>query len=291
MRLFDEDGPVLFDSALGTALLAAGQPKGTGSEEMNEISPETVLGIHLENVKAGSDVISSNSFGVSQMMFRGERERGLTLLEKSVALAINAASGGGHGGRDVFACLSIGPTGAMLGSSGDAGYDDVRDIYAAQAEAGERAGADFILLETFADPEEFVCAARAARSAADLPVAGTMTFDKNGYSFMGGSAYDLLGIARAENLVATGANCTLDPFGMLPVIDTLTSLADGFPIIAQPNMGQPVIRDGKAVYETPDEVFLAGAEKLIDLGVSGIGGCCGTTPVVISSIRAMIDRR
>ena len=290
MRLFDEDGLILFDSALGTALLAAGQPKGTGSEEMNEISPDTVLGIHLENVKAGSDVISSNSFGVSQMMFRGERERALALLEKSVVLAIDAASGG-HGGRDVFACLSVGPTGAMLGSSGDTGYDDVRDIYAAQAEAGERAGADFILLETFADPEEFVCAARAARSASGLPVAGTMTFDENGYSFMGGSAYDLLSIARDEKLIATGANCTLDPFGMQSVIDTLTSLADGMPIIAQPNMGQPVIRDGKAVYETPDEVFLAGAEKLIDLGISGIGGCCGTTPVVISSIRAMIDRR
>jgi len=291
MRLFEERGVVLFDAAMGTALLAAGQPKGTGSEEMNISAPETVTGIHLENIKAGSDVVTSNTFGITQMMKRGGTERAVFILENAVGLAKKAASGGGPGGREVFACLCIGPSGALLGPLGDCSYESAGELFALQAEAGERAGADFILLETFADPEEFACAARAAKESSSLPVLGTMTFGEGGRSFMGASPEDLIRIARAEKLFATGANCTLDPEEMTPVISRILSLADGMPVIVQPNAGRPVYADGKALYNTTAEAFTAGAKKLIALGVSGIGGCCGTTPAIISSIRDIIDRR
>jgi len=291
MRLFEERGVALFDAAMGTALLAAGQPKGARSEEMNVSAPETVLGIHLENIRAGSDVVTSNTFGVTPMMLRGEEERALGILEKAVGLAKQAASGGGPDGREVLTCLCVGPSGALLGALGDRSHESVAELYAAQAEAGYRAGADFIMLETFSDHLEWGCAARAAKAASPLPVLGTMTFGESGRTFMGSSAKDMVDIALSEGLSAAGANCTLDPEGMLPVITEILSLAGGLPIIAQPNAGQPDMASGKAVYNTTDEAFAAGAEKLIALGVSGVGGCCGTTPMAISLIRAIIDRR
>jgi len=291
MRLFEESGVVLFDAAMGTALLAAGQPKGTCSEDMNNSSPETVLNIHLENINAGSDVVTSNTFGITGLMQRGDRDGALRTLEKAVAIAKKAAAGGGPGRREVLVCLCVGPSGAMLGQQGNTSYAGIEEIYAAQAEAGSRSGADFILLETFADHEEFARAAHGARKASGRPVIGTMTFGEGGRSFMGASLKDLIRVARAENLDAAGVNCTLDPLGMIPVVTELMSLADGLPLIAQPNAGQPVFEEGKAIYKTSAQAFAAGAEKLIDLGVSGIGGCCGTTPETISLIRVIIDRR
>jgi len=290
-RLFFERGVVLFDAAMGTALLSSGQPKGTGSEEMNVSAPETVQNIHLENISAGSDVVTSNTFGVSQMMNRGENERAVLLLEKAVGLAKAAAAGGGSGGREVLASLCMGPTGELLIESGEPGYKKAFDIFARQAEAGTRAGADFIFLETFADPVEFARAVRAAKGASSLPVFGTMTFGEDGRSYMGASLEDLIGIAREEKLCATGVNCSLDPDGMVPVVERLMALAGGLPVIAQPNAGQPVFADGKTGYKMTDKEFLAGVEKLLDLGISGIGGCCGTTPTIIAAIRDMIDRR
>jgi len=288
MHLFEDRGVLLFDAAMGTALQAAGQPKGTGSEEMTNSAPETVLKIHLENIRAGSDVVSSNTFGISQMMRRGKTDLAIRTLEKAVQLAKRAAA---ESGREVFACLDIGPSGAMLGPLGETSYEAAEELFSRQAEAGERAGADFIFLETFGDHEEFACAARGAKKASGLPVLGTMTFNQGGRSYMGASPEDLLRIAKEEKLEATGLNCTLTPDEMLPIIASLLSLADGLPIIAQPNMGQPEYKNGKSLYATSDEAFIAGAEKLIDLGVNGIGGCCGTSPAIISEIRVIIDRR
>jgi len=291
MKLFEDCGVVLFDSAMGTALLAAGQPKGTGSETMNLSAPETVLKIHLDNILAGSDVVTGNTFGVTQMMMRGERELAIETLKKAVGLAKEAASGGGPGGREVFACLDLGPSGALFGPLGGVSYEEVEQVFAAQAQAGAQAGADFVLIETFADAEEFARAARAAKAASGLSVLGTMTFGEGGRSFMGASIPDMMRVAREEGLSAVGANCTLTPAEMLPVIKDILSLADGLPVIAQPNAGQPVITDGGLTYLTTADVFAAGAEELIAAGVSGIGGCCGTTPDIISKIRDIINRR
>ena len=286
---FGEKGILLFDAAMGTALLAAGQPPSTGSEEMNLISPDTVLRIHKENIKAGSDVITSNTFGVTQMMMCGKKEKALETLSEGMRLARTAVS---EASANVLACLDIGPTGALLGPIGDVGYEAVEELYEAQAEAGALCGADFILLETFADLEEFARAARASIRASGLPVFGTMTFGASGRTFMGVRAADFVREARDSGLGAIGANCTLDPAGMVPVIgEIIAESGSGLPVIVQPNAGQPVFKDGKNIYEITTEEFAAGAEKLLDLGISAIGGCCGTTPEMISTIRDMIESR
>jgi Methionine synthase I (cobalamin-dependent), methyltransferase domain len=282
---------VLFDSAMGTALLAAGQPAGTGSEEMNVSAPAKVFRIHMENIMAGSDVITSNSFGVSQMLLRGEKVKGTDLLTESLTIMKRAVDTGAVHRKRVLGCLGIGPTGALLGPMGDVSYETAEDIFSSIAEEGARGGAEFILLETFADLEEFTRAAWAAKKASGLPVLGTMTFGEGGRSFMGAAAADYVREARACGLFAIGANCTLGPLEITPIIESIIDMADGLPVIAQPNAGQPVYKDGQTVYEIETEDFAAGAKKLIDAGVSAIGGCCGTTPEMISAVRGIIDSR
>ena len=284
-------GVVLFDAAMGTALMAAGRGTSAGSDETNFWKPETVLRIHRENVEAGSDVLTSNTFDASHLLLRGEKQHVLGAVREGVKLAKQAAAEGPAYGRTILACLDIGPTGALLGPDGDAGYSEAEGWFAAQAEAGARVGADFIMLETFADAEEFAVAARAARQASGLPVLGTMTFGEGGRSYMGAAPGDLAGVARAEGLFAIGANCSLGPDGIAPVIAQIMEEANGLPVIAQPNAGQPAYKDGQTVYEITTADFAYGAKKLLDLGVSAIGGCCGTTPDMISAVRGMIDRR
>ena len=304
----------MFDSALGTALQAAGQPAGTGSEEMNLISPETVFTIHIENIKAGSDVITSNTFGVTQMMMRGDEERGLACLSEGLRIAVaaanprqnrdvsfnasNALDARGEEAqyespRSVLVALSIGPSGMLFEPFGDMTYESAEEVYTKQAKTAALCGADFILLETFSDVKEFVCAAGVAKKETNLPVLGTMSFDKSGHTFMGATPADFVRESRACGLTAIGANCSLGPDEMIPVITEIIAENNKnpapLPIIAQPNAGQPVYKNGRSVYEISSGDFAAGSEKLLGLGTSAIGGCCGSTTQMIAALRGIID--
>ena len=313
-KFFEICGVVLFDSALGTALQEAGQPQGARSEDMNISAPEIVLEIHKKNIIAGSDVITSNTFGVSPLLLR---DAGITdgvdpleTLEAGVRIARQAADytssydSSTHVGAAFcrphpapLVALCIGPTGALFEPFGDVPYETAEELFAIQAEAGARCGADFIMLETFADGEEFALAARAAKTASPLPVIGTMTFDASGYTFMGSTPGDVIRIAREQGLFAVGANCTLDPAEMFPIASALTDegIHPNTPaklhILIQPNAGQPIYANGQTTYGMSTEGFATAAETLINLGISAIGGCCGTTPAMISALRGIIDKR
>ncbi|MCL2112131.1 MAG: homocysteine S-methyltransferase family protein [Clostridiales bacterium] len=293
---FDSCGVVLFDSAMGTALISAGLPPGTDSAEMNALAPDVVRGVHLDNIRAGCDVITTNTFGVTGILLRGGDEGAALALEAGVRLAreaaaagqrINVGAGGGTDGGRVLVALGIGPAGSIVGPLGDISYESATKAYALQAGAGAREGADFMLFETFADLDELMCAARAARAVCDLPIIATMTFDAGGHTYMGVTPADFAQAVMAENAVscgaeplffAIGANCALTPDEMPPIIDALTENARGaLRIIAQPNNA-----------DSPD-AFLPGIETLLGLGVSAVGGCCGTTPEMIAEVRAIID--
>ena len=108
---------------------------------------------------------------------------------------------------------------------------------------------------------------------------------------MGTTPADYVHAARAEGVFAVGANCTLEPDGMARVIQEILAAAEGLPVLAQPNAGQPVYKDGRIFFEMTTDTYVSGVEKLLDLGISATGGCCGTTPAMISAIRGIIDRR
>ena len=286
-KFFDKRGLVLFDSALGSALFAAGYPASAGTEKANLTHKETLFDIHKKNVKAGSDAITSNSFGVTRMYMQGERESALELLTESVKIARQAAPEEG----EVLVCLGLGPAGVLFDSPENVSYKEAEDAFSAQAEAGARAGADFILLETFSDKKEIIIAAAAAKGASGLPVIGTMTFNEDGFSFMGATPAEFVKEALDCGFFGIGANCSLGPMEMIPIAEEILNSAEGTPVLVQPNAGQPVHKDGRTLYKITAEEFSSGAEKLIDLGISAIGGCCGTTPEMISAVRGIIDSR
>jgi 5-methyltetrahydrofolate--homocysteine methyltransferase len=286
----------LFDSAMGTAIIAAGALKpGEGSERVNVDAPRVIHDIHLLNIEAGCDVITANTFGSHIGGERGGDDpaseealrAGVRIARKAAAAAM--APGGAAEGRRIFTALDLGPIGGIIGLTSDLTHDDAVEIFARTAGIGADEGADLILIETMADLAEALDAIAAARAETDLPVICTMTFDAGGRTFMGVSPDEFVKAALEAGADAVGANCSVGPDEMLPVAEELLRAAGDTPVLVQPNAGQPRIGDGSEVcYDmTPDE-FANGVLKMIDAGVRFAGGCCGTTPEMIACLKGRI---
>jgi 5-methyltetrahydrofolate--homocysteine methyltransferase len=286
-ELLRERGVVLFDSAMGTSLIDLDLPARVRSEAVNDLDPEAVKSIHLANAEAGADIITTNTFGISSVLAgevrSGDFAGGLDLLRSGVACARAAADAAASGSADgrILVALDIGPTGRIVELSDDLTHEEAVRVFAAQAEAGAAAGADLILIETMTDLAELKDALSAARAACALPVLCTMTFEENGRSFMGADPVSFALAAEALGAAAVGVNCTLAPKEIFGIVQAIAG-ATGLPVIAQPNAGRPVMRDGKQIFEMDPSVFAADAAALADAGAALIGGCCGTTPEMIA---------
>ena len=288
IELLNDRGIVLFDSALGTALIDSGLPAGARSESVNIQDPETLKKIHLANIEAGSDVITSNTFGISPLLADGIRTgdfaEGLALLRAGMDCARAAAE---LSGERIMVALGLGPTGRIVELSDDLTHEEAVRIFAAQVKEGADAGADFVLIETMADLEELKDAVIAANDSCDLPVVCSMTFDGSGRSFMGADPATFAKEAEALGATAVGANCTLAPADIANIVK-LISGATNLPVIAQPNAGRPISSGGKQIFEIDPAVFAADAAALADAGASMIGGCCGTTPKEIALLNGIL---
>lgn len=265
-------GPVLADGAMGTMLQWHGMDAGECPELWNVEHPDAVKHVCTAYVEAGSDVISTNTFGGTRIKLAcyGLENRAAELNAAGVSLARHAA------GDECFVMASLGPTGQFLEPLGNLRFADVSDAFAEAAGAQASAGADAILLETFSDLDELKAALEGARRSG-LPCLCTMAFDTGGRTMMGvrpSSAASELTSAGADGV---GANCGVGPEGMLQVISEIRASTD-IPVIAQPNAGLPKVMGGQVVYDaTPAE--LAGfAVECARLGVNVVGACCGSTP-------------
>ena len=288
LELLNDRGIVLFDSAMGTALIDLGMPSGSRSESVNAENPEAVIQVHRANIDAGSDIITSNTFGVSPLLAEGIKngdfEEGLALLRAGMRCARTAAD---LSGEKVLVALGIGPTGCIVELSDDLSHKEAAQIFSIQAKEGEAEGADFILIETMSDLEEVKDAISAAVSACDLPVLCTMTFGESGRSFMGADPVSFAKAAEEIGASAIGVNCTLAPADILHVVKTIAG-ATKLPVIAQPNAGRPATSEGKQIYEMDQEVFAEKTAYLADAGASMLGGCCGSTPKEIALLNSIL---
>ncbi|GHU63662.1 hypothetical protein AGMMS49983_07610 [Clostridia bacterium] len=279
-ELIREQGVVLFDSAMGSALMALNFSTVLRSERVNARHPEAVTAIHRQNIEAGSDIITTNTFGISALLSEEVRGGDFAEGQSLVSWAIGCARAAVRKGP-VLVALDIGPTGKLIELSDDLTHEEAYRIFAAQAKIGAAAGADLILIETMADLEELKDAVSAAKASCDLPVICTMTFEKSGRTYMGADPVSFVKEAEALGATAVGVNCTLAPDEIADVVRTIAE-ATSLPVIAQPNASQPVMRDGKQYYSITPPVFAADAALLADAGASLLGGCCGTTPAAIA---------
>jgi 5-methyltetrahydrofolate--homocysteine methyltransferase len=258
-----------------------GLKPGGSPEEMNLSSPEVVAGVHREYLEAGADIIVTNTFGGSstKLSHFGLADRVYEINAKGVAVAREVAEGG------AYVAASIGPTGRFIEPVGDCSFDEMKTVFREQALPLIEAGADLITLETFLDIKEARASVIAIREiSADIPIIAMMTFDDNGRSVLGTPPEAAAITLEAVGANIVGSNCGLGVDGIYGVLSAMRKVTR-LPLISQANAGLPFLKDGKTIFPgTPEEMTLY-HERMLELGVRVIGGCCGTTPAHIRAIR------
>ena len=313
-----------FDGAMGTRLQAAGMKPGELPEVWNITHGDVVAEIHASYVKAGANILKSNTFGANALKMQGS---GYTVEEAVLAAFANArkgfqkanetgqpdsvisdsastafseisgslqgkASGAGIASSDFikktpgqFIALDLGPTGKLLAPYGDLQFEEAVALYAETVRAGVKAKADLILVETMSDTYEAKAAILAAKENSDLPVFVTFTFDKDGKLLNGADVETAVLMAEGLGADAVGFNCGLGPDLVARLMPRARAVT-GLPLIANPNAGLPVEKEGKTVFTTGPEEF---AEYMLDVyreGGAVLGGCCGTDPAYIRLLAA-----
>ena len=267
-----------FDGAMGTRLQAAGLKPGELPEVWNITRGDVVADIHASYVRAGANILKSNTFGANALKMQGS---GYSVENVVLAAFENArrafASVPEMPEEKKFAALDLGPTGKLLAPYGDLQFEEAVSLYAEIVRAGVKAGADLVLIETMSDTYEARSAILAAKENSSLPVFVTFTFDKDGKLLNGADVETAVLMADGLGVDAVGFNCGLGPdlvAKLLPRARRVTAL----PIIANPNAGLPVEKDGKTVFSSGPEEF---ADYMLDVyreGGTVLGGCCGTDP-------------
>ncbi len=275
-------GLLLCDGATGTQLYAHGLTAAL-LEPANVEQPDIVKGVHLAYLRAGAELIETNTFGANaaKLGMHGMASRVEELNRVGVALAKEAAR---LHGQNVWVAGSMGPlppdsTGAGLFSPASA-----RNVFAEQASALSDAGADLILLETFTSLAQLRLAIDAVRSVSELPVIAQMTFTGDGLTSSGDAPEDVVAALNDAGLLAFGANCSIGPDLLLSVVERMAGSAD-VPLIVQPNAGLPAYVGGRLEYAASPEYFAETAREIARAGAAAVGGCCGTTPEHIAAVR------
>ncbi len=266
----------ILDGGMGTMLQAAGLPVGQLPEVWNIIHPEKVTEIQRKYVDAGSQVIYANTFGANRHKVASS---GYT-PEELIAGGIRAARAAA-GDKPVKVALDVGPIGQLLEPLGTMSFDEAYDIYKEMVLAGEKAGADLVIFETMSDLYEVKAAVLAARENTSLPVWVTMTFEATARTFVGVTVPAMALTLTGLGVDALGFNCSLGPKELMPMVDELRQWTD-LPMILKPNAGLPDPATG-AYTITPEE-FSTDMAEAAQLGVTILGGCCGTTPDFIRSL-------
>jgi 5-methyltetrahydrofolate--homocysteine methyltransferase len=283
-----ESGDVLLcDGAMGTELQCRGMSVGACPEEYNLTHPHIVQGIYKDYFEAGSDIVETNTFGAnrSRLALHRLENRLVELCTKSVQLAREVCPDGR------YVAGSMGPTGDIMEPFGPRTIQQAYDIFAEQAEALAEGGVDVIIVETMMAADEAAISIKAAKKKTGLPVAATMTFEpgKAGLRTVWGvnvqTAVQKLTDAGADII---GANCGRGFEDMIAIVQEMLPIKT-LPIIAQPNAGIPKWVAGMSVYDETPEVIQPNVEQLLSLGVNILGGCCGTNPEHIKTMRKMVD--
>jgi methionine synthase / methylenetetrahydrofolate reductase(NADPH) len=269
------------DGAMGSLLYeTVGQQRNV--EELNATHPEAVFRVHQAYIEAGAQVIETNTFGANRHKLgqHGLAERVVELNHRGVKIAREAREAAKH---EVLIAGSIGPVG-IVQQVRDMPREQILEIFREQAAALEERGVDFFLLETFSDIEELAAAIEAIRSFSKMPVVAELTYSEEGTTFGGTRPQDAWESLKSAEIQAVGANCTIGPQALLPVLRELAD-SSALPLSAMPNAGFPKRVGDRIVYpRSSPEYFAQFAREAAGLGARILGGCCGTTPEHIRAI-------
>ncbi|MCD8341983.1 MAG: homocysteine S-methyltransferase family protein [Clostridiales bacterium] len=270
-------GYLILDGAMGTQLQAAGLKLGQRPEVLCFTQPELVEDIHRRYIAAGSNVIYANTFQANGHKLAGTGYSVADTIRQAVAVARRAAAG-----TDTLVALDVGPIGELLEPLGTLKFDDAYALYREMVVAGEAAGADLVVFETFTDLYDAKAAVLAARENTALPIFVTMSFEAGGRTFTGTTVAAMALTMEGLGVDAVGINCSLGPEEIFPLAQELTQWTD-LPIVIKPNAGLPDPATNQ--YTVTAEQFAAQMTPYAALGITALGGCCGTTPEFIRALR------
>ena len=281
-RLVDPNSLVLFDGAMGTMLYAKGVFINQCYDELNVRAPDLVRDVHRAYVKAGAEVLETNSFGANRLKLSqfGLATQVHSLNKRAAELAREAA----EDKPDVLVAGAVGPLGVRLEPYGSTSLDEARSIFREQMEGLKAGGADLFILETFGDLYEIGQAIAAAREVdPGMPVIAQMTIGSDGLTPYGATPEDVAVTLDRLGADVIGLNCSVGPQAILEAVEKMVPLTRK-KVSAQPNAGMPRDVGGRSMYMASAEYMAEYARHLVQAGARVVGGCCGTTPEHIQAM-------
>ena len=264
---------------MGTMLQNAGLPLGQLPETYNLLHPEIVTDIHRQYLQAGARVVLANTFGANAHKLAGSG----VVPEEAIAAGVRCAKKAAKAFDGAYVGLDIGPIGELLFPMGQLAFDEAYELFAEQVEAGVKAGADAIFIETMTDLYEAKAAVLAAKEHSSLPVFCTMSFEKDHRTFTGCQLSAMALTLSGLGVDGLGMNCSVGPVEMLEMAEEILRYTD-LPLIIKPNAGLPEIVDGRTRYSITREEFVEAMQALVRRGAAMVGGCCGTDPGYIRAL-------
>ena len=273
----------IFDGAMGTMLQQRGLLAGQSPEELNIIMPDVVESVHLDYLRAGADILITNTFGGSRIKLQeyGLEQQLAEINRRAIEIARSACEKHGHG----KVAASLGPTGLFVSPVGDVLFEEMYAIYLEQAQAIAQAKPDYFLLETFSDLGEIRAALLACLDAGnrEIPVICSMTYT-NGRTLTGVRPSVCAVTLEAMGASVIGCNCSGGPDELMQVVAELAEYT-ALPLVVQPNAGLPTLVEGTVTYPLDAQSFADAMEQFLPYQVAFMGGCCGTTPAHIQALK------
>lgn len=289
-EILDSDSIYVFDGAVGTRFYDKGIFINRSYDELNLVQPDIVREVHMEYIKAGADIIETNTFGATRhkLQQHGLENKLKEINLAGVKLAREAA------GEDVFVAGAIGPLDLRIEPYGPTSFDEAKEMFKEQIEALLEGGVDLFILETFSDLSEIQQAIKAVRELCDLPIVAQMTIKTDGKTVFGADAELVAQRLDEYGADVIGLNCGVGPTHILTALEKMRA-ATTKKLAAQPNAGLPRDVQGRQFYMSSPEYMSKFAKRFIKAGASFVGGCCGTTPqhikLIADSVRAQSPRR
>jgi methionine synthase I (cobalamin-dependent)/5,10-methylenetetrahydrofolate reductase len=271
------------DGAMGTQLYAKGVFVNRSFDELNVTQPDLVAEVHADYVRAGADVLETNTFGANRFKLAN-----FGLADRVRVINVQGARIARHAARErAWVGGSIGPLGVRIEPWGRTGVDEAEAIFREQADALIEGGVDLFMLETFRDLNEMLAAIRGVRQVSSLPIVAQMTTEEEGGTLDGTPVETYAPQIIAAGADVVGVNCSVGPAAMLETVEALARVTAS-PLSAQPNAGRPRDVDGRNLYLCSPEYMATYARRFVNAGARLVGGCCGTTPEHIRQIAATV---
>ena len=286
--------PVFFDGGMGTIIqaLQAGEKVELvdfalkdslnyhAPNELSVTNPELIKAIHLAYLKAGADIVTTDTFGATPIKLEDSAFKTEDIIEAAVRNAKEAIK---QSDKTAFVALDVSSTGKLLEPMGPLSFDEAYENYKTTMIAGEKAGADLVIIETMSDLYETKAAVLAAKENTDLPIIVSATFQNNMRTLTGADALTAIVYLESLGADAAGFNCGGSLADAAKLTETMCSYASK-PVLVQPNAGLPVVENGRTFFKVSPEEFASAQALNFKTGARILGGCCGTTPLHIQAM-------